>query len=303
MGELRHDVDPAESPLAGAPVAAPPAPGCSVEATRPNPAEIALLAERLAPGTEIYLTALPGRTPDDHLNRAAALARAGLTPVPHLAARRIASRADLAAFLDAARRQAAVRQLLLVAGDRNAPLGPYADSEALLADIVSAGHGFVRVGFAGFPDGHPHAGAADDTLALLRRKLSRARDGGLEPFVITQFGFDAAPIVRWLTHLRDAGIDCPVRIGIAGPASPATLARFAAKCGVRQPGGGLLARLKLARTLLAGDPGLLLDALDRAGVADGAFGPVGYHVFTFGGLARTLDWLAARTAAPHRQFG
>jgi len=302
MGEVGHGIDTAQ-PLAAASVVAPPPPAWSIEATRPDPVEIALLKDRLAPGTEVYLTALPGRPPEDHLAAAAALAAAGFAPVPHLAARRIASRAALTAFLDAARRQASVRQVLLVAGDRNTPLGPYADTLALLDDVRLADHGIDRIGFAGFPQGHPHAGAVGDPLAGLERKLARARDGGLAPYIVSQFGFDARPIIRWLAAVRQAGIDCPVRLGIAGPASPATLARFAAKCGVHLPGGGLLAKLRLARSLLAGDPAPLIDALDRAGITDGALGPVGYHVFTFGGLARTLDWLAAREPAQRRQFG
>src|SRR5262249_56238764 len=58
------------------------------------------------------------------------------------------------------------------------------------------------------------------------------KEGQVAVDVVTQFCFEAAPILNWLGELRIAAIDLPVVIGLAGPASPATLMKFALRCGV-----------------------------------------------------------------------
>ena len=68
--------------------------------------------------------------------------------------------------------------------------------------------------------------------AALRAKVALARQGGLAVSLVTQFGFEAQPILRWIAAQRAQGIDCPVHVGVAGPASVATLAKFAIRCGI-----------------------------------------------------------------------
>ena len=60
----------------------------SLEATRPNAAEIAALAEILPPGTPVYFSAVPTITPPELIAAAALLRKSGLEPVVHIAARR-----------------------------------------------------------------------------------------------------------------------------------------------------------------------------------------------------------------------
>ena len=62
--------------------------------------------------------------------------------------------------------------------------------------------------------------------------MALARQRGLDVSLVTQFGFEAQPILRWIAAQRAQGIDCPVHVGIAGPASVATLAKFAVRCGI-----------------------------------------------------------------------
>ena len=63
----------------------------SLEATRPDAAEIAALAAILPPGTPVYLTAVPTVDPRAQIDAAAGLRKAGLEPIAHIAARRGAS--------------------------------------------------------------------------------------------------------------------------------------------------------------------------------------------------------------------
>jgi methylenetetrahydrofolate reductase (NADPH) len=129
----------------------------------------------------------------------------------------------------------------------------------------------------------------------LRAKVALARRQGLEVSLVTQFGFEAAPIVRWITALRAQDIVCPVRVGIAGPASVATLAKFAVRCGI---GASLRALARghtaFARILAEAGPDALIGALV---VDEDPRYPIdGLHVFTFGGVRRAAEWIRATTA-------
>lgn len=250
-----------------------------------------LLAGAFAPGTEVFVTVLPGQDWRESVAMAAALSRAGFAPVPHVAARALESAEDAAAFLTACVREAGAASVLAIAGDLDAPRGPF---DAVL-DLVDSGlierSGLTGVAFAGHPEGHPRV-AADLLDRALVEKVDRAARRGLSPRIVTQFCFEAAPILAYLERLDRLGVAAPVRIGIAGPAEVKTLAAFAARCGVGNSlrtlrrSGGLFGRLlgyrgpdRLLRELAAGLP------------AAGA--PVeGIHVFPFGGIARAAGWLA-----------
>jgi methylenetetrahydrofolate reductase (NADPH) len=218
------------------------------------------------------------------------LRRAGFIPVPHVAARRLASFTQASDFLRRARAEAGVGSLLVVAGDPERPAGPFRDSLDLLASGVIERHGIAHVLFAGYPAGHPRIGSGALERALAD-KLALARERGLDARLVTQFGFEPAPIRRWLTGLPARGIVCPVHIGMAGPASVATLAKFAVRCGIG-PSLRALARrhAAFARVLSEAAP----DALIAAVFAEPFAGPpiAGLHLFAFGGVPRTALWMA-----------
>src|SRR6478752_10559497 len=89
----------------------------SLEATRPTAAEIAALADILPPATPLYLTAVPTQDARELVTAAAAVRKAGLEPVAHIAARRIASADALHDLLAGLRAEADMRQLLVIGGD------------------------------------------------------------------------------------------------------------------------------------------------------------------------------------------
>src|SRR6476660_7667227 len=99
----------------------------SLEATRPNAAEIAALADIVPRGTLLYLTAVPTQSVRELVTAAAALRKAGIEPVAHLAARRLASVAALQELLVGLRGEADMRRLLVIGGDVDAP-GAFADA-------------------------------------------------------------------------------------------------------------------------------------------------------------------------------
>ena len=92
--------------------------------------------------------------------------------------------------------------------------------------------------------------------------------------------------------VRDAGIDVPVRIGVAGPASITTLVKFAMRCGV---GNSLRALTKrpqsFGKLLTDNTPDELI--ADLAQAFEGIEGPLPQlHLFPFGGAVKAGKWLA-----------
>jgi methylenetetrahydrofolate reductase (NADPH) len=252
------------------------------------------LRDLLAPGTMVFVNHPGSVTHHDIVASCARLQRAGFIPVPHVAARRLASFTQARDFLERAVAEAEITRALIIAGDPDRPVGPFRDSLDLLTTGVVEQSGVGQIILAGHPEGHPLVDRRTLDTAL-RAKLTLADERDLTASVVSQFAFDPAPIRDWIASLRAQGITCPVRIGVAGPAGVATLAKFAVRCGIgaslRALGRGHAA---FARILVEAGPDPLIDAL----VADeDAAAPIdGLHLFTFGGLRRTAAWIRSRTA-------
>jgi methylenetetrahydrofolate reductase (NADPH) len=178
--------------------------------------------------------------------------------------------------------------VLLIAGDYPHASGPY----AAVVDVLRTGklgeHGLTRVSLAGHPEGHPKVPLTEIRRAE-REKAELALALGLETTLLTQFFFEAQPFLDWAKQLRS---DVPgVRLvgGLSGPASIATLFRYAVRCGVGPSIRALGAR-PTSLVKLIGDHGpehVMRDlaSATRPGVFDGV------HFFCFGGFLRTCDWL------------
>jgi methylenetetrahydrofolate reductase (NADPH) len=269
--------------------------GASLEATRPTARDVDALKAAVPSGTHVYLSAVPTRPQEDVVGQAALVRAAGLEPVPHLAVRNFASADALGSFLDRLNGEAGVRRLLVIAGDRAEPAGPfYGALEAIDSGLISR-RGIVEIGISGYPDGHPRI-APHELDRLLAAKLEAAQQTGLSVQIVTQFCLDAVPLIAWLKKLRDHGIDHPVRVGLAGPTSLTTLMRYARRCGVRASTQGLARNAGLIKHLLgASAPDGIVRALIEAN-RDGELGDIAPHLFSFGGIGATARWAAATAA-------
>jgi methylenetetrahydrofolate reductase (NADPH) len=261
---------------------------CSIELSPRDEFAGARLRELLQPETTVFVNSPPSATYPDVVAACARLQRAGFVAVPHVVARQLGGFTEASDFLRRVVEDAGVARVLLLGGDTARPVGPFHNALALLATGIVERHGIAEVAFAGYPEGHPQidSGALD---AALRAKLELARQRGLATSLVTQFGFEPEPIQRWLAARRAEGIACPIRIGLAGPATVATLAKFAVRCGI---GASLRAlahgHAAIARILTEANPNELIEAL-VAGENPAA--PIdGFHIFTFGGARRTADW-------------
>jgi methylenetetrahydrofolate reductase (NADPH) len=269
--------------------------GFSLEATRPSADDVAALAAVAPTGTRVYVSAVPTRPPEETIDAAVALRRAQFEPVPHLAVRNFASAQALDDFLARAHGEAGVARALVIAGDRDHAAGPFRSALEVIDGGALGRHGIVEIGIAGYPDGHPRI-APQDIDRALTHKVAAAEATGLAVHIVTQFCFDAPTIVKWIARLRDFGIEHPVRIGLAGPTSLATLLHYAKRCGVRASAQGLARQAGLLRQLFAlSTPDALVRELAQAqGTPRKAeLGEIAPHFFSFGGLAPTARWAAA----------
>ncbi len=254
-------------------------------------ADARVIASTLPVGTRVYVNHLPRLALGDSLAALRALREAGLEPVPHLAARSIASREEARTFLARAVREAGVAKILLVGGDDRQPRGPYADGLALLRDGLVAEAGVREVGLAGYPEGHPRV-AREELERALELKLGCAATQGLGAYLVTQFSFAPGRIVQYCTELARRTPALPIYVGLAGPADPIALLRYAQRCGVSTSLRALSGQgMSAVRVVIHSDPGEQIAAVAHYCASHPVCNVVGVHVFSFGGVARTAEWM------------
>jgi len=265
----------------------------SFETTRLVPGDIESLRAGIAPKTPIYVSAVPEHPLAEQIDTATRLAAAGFEPVPHIAARGFASDAELDRHLGRLAAEAGVRRVLVIGGDFAAPAGPFHAAIEMIESGLLHARGIVEVAIAGYPDGHPRLGATELDRALAA-KVEAAVETGLAVHIVTQFGFSAPTILAWIGRLRDQGIDLPVRIGLAGPATLSGLLRYARICGVTASAQGLARHTGLAKHLFGMvTPDTVLRPLAEVAADRIDLAP---HIFSFGGLAAAARWVAAAAA-------
>lgn len=266
----------------------------SLEAT---PKQILGAPELLAamrPGAQVYVPNLPGRALEDSVEACRRLVALGHKPTAHVPARTLRSRSHFDEILG---RLAAshANGLLLIAGEAPDPAGPFASVIDMLETGLVERHGFMKVGFAGHPEGHPLVASAELDRAI-DLKVAWAAETGAEIWLVTQFVFEADPILGWEARLRERGVALAVRPGLPGPAKTATLVSYALSCGVAASARLLASRPSAARLFGRWTPDAVLDDLERHYAGDYGTLLDGVHFFPFGGLEATLKWIAASEA-------
>jgi methylenetetrahydrofolate reductase (NADPH) len=259
------------------------------------------LRDKFARGTDVTITFLPGDNYRHNVETASALRRAGYNPVPHIAAREMPSREALDDFLARTRGEADVTRVVLIAGDLALAKGPFRSSLDVCASGLIEARGILSVSVAGHPEGHPYLSAANAF-----KVLEAWRDWGqltkIRVDVVTQFCFESAPILGWIGELDARGISLPVIVGVAGPATPATLTKFALRCGIGNSMRSLRSRIgRFGRLLTDTGPDDVIRGLQSAPKA--ATAPIaGFHLFPFGGLRKAGEWLRSYRQETLRQM-
>ncbi|WP_460776590.1 methylenetetrahydrofolate reductase [Microbacterium sp. GXF7504] len=265
----------------------------SLEMTGKDVPELETAVPSIPAGTRINVTFLSSEDLPTRLAAAKAVKDAGFVPVPHIAARRLADVGELRTILEALRDAGVSEHVFVVGGDPQQPMGPYDSALEVIRTGLLPQYGVREVSISGYPEGHPDI--SDERLwSALKDKSAALAQQGLGATVITQFGFDEAPILRWIERVRAEGVDAPIRIGVPGPAGVKRLVGFARRFGVASS-AGIVRKYGFSLTNLIGTagPDRLIDALER-GLDPAQHGEVLLHFYTFGGVAATARWIHDR---------
>jgi methylenetetrahydrofolate reductase (NADPH) len=265
----------------------------SIEITPAIAARHAALAELLPAGTRVYVAFVPG---EDHRSVAATAARVraeGLVPVPHFPARSIVDRAQLDDYLRRVTAEAAVDQVLVIGGGIDLPRGAFPGTRALLETGLFEAHGIRTIGLAGHPEGQREL-CAPGAAMTFQQKLAYAGRTPARARLVTQFMFEAEPLLAWERMIRAQGNHLPVHVGVPGPATVRSLLNYARLCGV---GNSIRVLTRQAGNLFKlaslSYPDALITALAWQRASDPHSRIERLHFYPFGGLARTARWIEA----------
>jgi methylenetetrahydrofolate reductase (NADPH) len=269
----------------------------SLEITARQADKLPLIAARLPPGTKVFIALIDPADAPGQIAAAGAVAAHGLDPVPHMPARFIKDRDDLT---DRVGRfaQAGVSHMLVIGGGAAEPLGKFDAAIQLLETGVFERHGITRIGLAGHPEGNPDITRKHGEAMLLRAlkdKQACVRAHGLDAHIATQFLFEADPVAAWAAMLRGEGIDMPIHVGVPGPATIKTLAKYAVMCGVGNSARFIRRQaLNVSKLLTVSAPDDLLDGLAKLHCERPELRIAAPHFYPFGGFDKLLDWLTPK---------
>lgn len=262
---------------------------CSMEITARDCEARAVALDRMPKGSEIFVADLPDQPPELILEAVVALRRGGLEPVPHLVARNFRSRDDLDDFLASLAGDAQVTRAFVTGGDRGEPRGPFNSAIDLLETGLLAPHGLRHLAFACYPGGHPRI-SPEVLDAALRRKLSIASERGFETSLVSQFAFDATPVLAMLRQFRTSGIEASLRLGTAGPNTRDVLVNQSRELGI----GDSLSRIEYGDGSDRVTPEPYILPLAQALAQEPTLGISGAHLFAFGQTTALMNWVAAQ---------
>jgi methylenetetrahydrofolate reductase (NADPH) len=205
----------------------------------------------------------------------------------------LTTRAALEDRVRRAAEEAGVTDVLVIGGGLDKPAGEFTSAMDVLNTGVFERNGIKAMGVAGHPEGSPDF-PEDSAMQALRDKQAFAERTGIDVRIVTQFGFDPVKFIAWADRLRAEGINLPVHLGVAGPAKFPTLIKYAAMCGV---GNSIdfLKRNALSLTALAvgHNPEEVVGPIEVSSRRPAS--PITQiHVFPFGGLKKSSEWLIKR---------
>jgi len=247
----------------------------------------------LPTGTRVYITDVGVDPLDAIVEAARKTTDMGYSPVPHIPARRIESEGALNLRLSRLVSEGGVTDILVIAGEAESQMGPYSQSLEILQTGLIDRLGIAHVGVGGHPEGNVAYGSAD-VSQVLKDKIAFGAQSDAEFRIVTQFGFDGPKFVQWAGNVAAAGIDAPIHLGVAGPAKITTLIKYAAMCGV----GNSLSFFKkrtgaIAQLATKHSPEEVVRPIENAW-REGIGNVAQMHIFPFGGLQASADWLTQR---------
>ena len=267
----------------------------SIEVMPKTAEKIENFRDILPKNTRVYIAHIEGTPIEDMVKTAKRLAEDGFSTMPHFPARIIRDKATLNDWISRYQGEAGVTQALLLAGGISKPHGEYESSMDLLETGLFDRANFKNIHIAGHPEGNKDIdpdGSSKNVDAALKWKQRYKDKTDAKMAISTQFAFESGPIIKWANSIKNAGIDIPIHIGIAGPAKLQTLIRFAIACGV---GPSLKVLQKRAtdvtKLLLPYEPTEVLSQLADHKANNSDFNISGVHFFPLGGIKTNAKWV------------
>ncbi|WP_243612896.1 methylenetetrahydrofolate reductase [Shimia aestuarii] len=268
--------------------------GYSIEVMPRTAAKVENFRDLLPEGTRVYIAHIEGTPIEEMVATAKRLADEGYPVMPHFPARIIKDKATLENWIAMYQGEAGVKQALLLAGGVDTPHGAFDSSMQLLETGAFDKAGFTNLHVAGHPEGNKDIdpdGSMANVMDALRWKQKFSETTDAKMALATQFAFDAKPIIAWADSLKDAGIDLPIHIGIAGPAKLQTLIKFAIACGVGPSLKVLQKRaMDVSKLLLPYEPTDVIAELAAHKAANPDFNIEKVHFFPLGGIKTNATW-------------
>lgn len=266
----------------------------SVEITPKQIEKLALLKEKLRPGSRVFVALIDAADLAGQIAAVQQLTASGFQPVPHVPARFVRDEADLRSRIKALA-EGGASSMLVLGGGAPEPIGQYDAAIQLLETGVFQANGVTHVGLAGHPEGNPDITKIHGEAVLvkaLREKQSYLKANGLNGFIATQFLFEAEPVAQWAKMLRGEGIDLPIFVGVPGPATIKTLVKYAAMCGVGNSARFIRKQaLNITKLLTVNTPDEFVTGLAQLHYGRPELGVAGPHLYPFGGFDKLFDWL------------
>ena len=216
---------------------------------------------------DVYITMLPGGDFKETAQQAVNLVKKGFNPVPHFPARSMANEAQLKEYVTMCK-DGGVKQALVIGGGRE-PMGKFDSSFQLLETGYFEK---MKIGIAGHPEGSPDI--SDEVLekAMIDKKP-------YADYIVTQWLMQSEPIIDFISKQS-----VPVHVGITGPMKISSLIKFANIVGAKNSINFIKSNFSRAIDLLKPkDPNDLVDQIKEHTKY--------FHIYTFGGLKETNNWL------------
>ena len=216
---------------------------------------------------DVYVTMLPGGDFKETAEQAVKLVKKGCNPIPHFPARSIENDAQLKEYISICK-DGGVKQALVIGGSRD-PIGKFDSSIQLLETGYFEQ---MKIGIAGHPEGSPDI--SDSNLEKAMKDKKPYAD-----YIVTQWLLDPQKIIDFISKQT-----IPVHVGITGPLKITSLIKFANIVGAKNSINFIKSNFSRAIDLLKPkDPNDLVDKIKDH--------TQHFHIYTFGGLKETNNWL------------
>ena len=269
--------------------------GFSVEVTPKAASKIENFEDYIPSGTLVYVAHIEGTPIEEMVETAKKINDQGFCAMPHFPARIIKDKNVLEDWISRYKNEANVSNALLIAGGANKPYGEYDSSIQLIESELFDKADFNNLHIAGHPEGSmdidPDGSTTNVDQALSwKNEFSKRTDANMA--ITTQFSFDASSVISWANNIKEAGIDIPVHIGIAGPAKLQTLLRYSIECGVGASIKIIQKRaMDLTKLLLPYKPTNIITELATYKANNPSFNIEKVHFFPLGGIKQVSDFV------------